>query len=115
MLINHRKPSTFAGTGNSLSGRVTSTPSSAKGKSKENANPAVSTSSWGSGGQTLSSGRSNGSRSSRPTNIQDREVGAGGAPVPVLPNRSKRKETRRSPTPDFGVDDDEDVTYIDSD
>ncbi len=48
-------------------------------------------------------------------------VGAGGAAIPRVPQRPgtrgkqpKEKEKERSPTPDFGVDDDDDIV-IDSD
>ena len=95
----------FAGSGNTLTGQ--SQPSSSdKGKSKA----VPSTTNWGSGGQTL------GGRSAQPA--VPRNVGAGGASVPILPTRGRSQqqqpERERSPTPDYGVDDDEDV-YYDSD
>jgi ubiquitin fusion degradation protein 1 len=69
---------------------------------------------WGTG-----QGRSLGSR---PSNGVDTRtfgpslVGVGGASVPRLSQRSGKKPRRRerSPTPDFGIDDD-DVIVIDSD
>ena len=81
--------------------------SSAKGKAKEQASASTS---WGSGGQAL--GGRTGQANSGP-----RATGAGGASVPVLPNRNGRRQTverERSPTPDYGVDDDED-DYIEYD
>ncbi|KAI8989664.1 ubiquitin fusion degradation protein UFD1-domain-containing protein [Trametes punicea] len=100
------KSNAFSGSGHTLSGRSQSSSQSqpsAKGKEREQ-----SSASWGSGGQTLG-----GSRPSQPAaNSQPRSVGAGGAPVPVLPQRpSQQQERFRSPTPDFGVDDEDDVMY----
>ncbi|KAI0929129.1 hypothetical protein AcW1_006154 [Taiwanofungus camphoratus] len=105
----------FAGSGNTLSGRGQSQNSSTvKGKGKEES---ASTVSWGSGGQTLSS-RSRAAASKSGTG--PRAVGAGGAAVPVLPQRNgqKQKQPPRSPSPDWGMDDEddeEDVIIIDSD
>ncbi|OCH93384.1 UFD1-domain-containing protein [Obba rivulosa] len=105
----------FAGSGNSLTGGGTSQPqtpsSSAKGKGREQ----PSTVTWGSGGQTLGSRSSTAPRT--PIDTAGRPVGAGGAPVPVLPQRNvpRTLQRQRSPTPDFGVDDEEDVIEIDSD
>ena len=71
--------------------------------------------SWGSGGQAL------GSRPSQP-HIGTRAVGAGGASVPVLPNRNgtRRVQRERSPTPesddaDEGDEDDDEYIEYDSD
>ncbi|KAI0333482.1 ubiquitin fusion degradation protein I [Cubamyces sp. BRFM 1775] len=102
------QPNSFSGSGNTLTGR--SKPSSqsqpsAKGKEREQSAP---TASWGNGGQTL------GSRPSQPAaSSQPRVMGAGGASVPVLPQRrgKQQEERERSPTPDFGVDDEDDVMY----
>ncbi|EJF66068.1 UFD1-domain-containing protein [Dichomitus squalens LYAD-421 SS1] len=99
----------FAGTGNTLTGR--SQPSSSdKGKSKAQSS---STTTWGSGGQTL------GRRPTQPASSTPRSVGAGGASVPVLPSRGRAQQQQaqreRSPTPDFGVDDDEDIPYYSDD
>ncbi|KAI0819519.1 UFD1-domain-containing protein [Trametes gibbosa] len=96
----------FSGTGNTLTGRAPSqAQSSAKGKAREQPLP-----SWGTGGQSL------GSRPSQPAvNLQSR-TGAGGATVPVIPQRrGKQAERPRSPTPDFGVDDEDDVMYYSDD
>ena len=69
--------------------------------------------SWGSGGQAL------GSRPSQP-HSGPRAVGAGGATVPVLPNRGGKKQAEkreRSPTPESEEeeDDDDDAYMYDSD
>jgi len=107
----------FSGSGNTLTGRSQPQPSSSKGKGKEE-EPAPPTHDWSSGGHTLGSrsttrpaAPSSASRSNGP-----HTVGAGGAAVPVLPQRNSRKPPKeRSPTPDWGVDDDDDVIIIDSD
>ena len=99
----------FAGTGNTLTGR--SQPSSSdKGKGKAQSS---SSTNWGSGGQTL------GRRLGQPANSAPRATGAGGASVPVPPSRGRTQQQaaqrERSPTPDFGVDDDEDIAYYSDD
>ncbi|EEB91070.1 hypothetical protein MPER_10637, partial [Moniliophthora perniciosa FA553] len=97
----------FTGSGNTLNGRQTSQPSSsAKGKAKETDLKASSSSSWAGQGNTLGN--------SVPREIG--MVGVGGARVPRPPQRqSTQVQRERSPTPDFGVDDDDDVIMIDSD
>ena len=110
-------PAAFLGTGNSLNGGATgSSQSTGKGKSKATEDTGakkVDEARWGTG-----QGRSLGSR---PSNGVDTRtfgaslVGVGGASVPRLSQRSKKPRRReRSPTPDFGIDDD-DVIVIDSD
>ena len=112
-------PAAFLGTGNSLDGRASgsSTQSTGKGKSKATEDTEakkVDDARWGTG-----QGRSLGSR---PSNGVDTRtfgaglVGVGGASVPRLSQRPGKKPRRRerSPTPDFGIDDD-DVIVIDSD
>jgi ubiquitin fusion degradation protein 1 len=112
-------PAAFLGAGNSLNGRPisSSTQSTGKGKSKATEDTEakkVDEARWGTG-----QGRSLGSR---PSNGVDTRtfgaglVGVGGASVPRLSQRSSKKPRRRerSPTPDFGIDDD-DVIVIDSD
>ena len=111
-------PAAFLGTGNYLNGRGagSSTQSTSKGKSKATEDTGakkVDEARWGTG-----QGRSLGSR---PSNGVDTRtfgaglVGVGGASVPRLSQRSKKPRRReRSPTPDFGIDDD-DVIVIDSD
>ncbi|KAJ7285741.1 ubiquitin fusion degradation protein UFD1-domain-containing protein [Mycena rebaudengoi] len=100
-----REPSAFHGSGNTLNGRSSG---SAKGKEKA---PAESTSSsataWAGTGQSLGA--------SIPRDLGP--VGAGGARIPRLPQRKngKQKEKARSPSPDWGVDDDDDAIMIDSD
>lgn len=106
--ISAQNPPAFVGAGNTLSGRNSQTqPSFSKGKEKENALAKRSSTTWGGTGQTL--GASNIPRELGP-------VGAGGARVPRLPRRDskKEKEKERSPSPDWGVDDD-DVIMSDSD
>ncbi|CAL1705094.1 unnamed protein product [Somion occarium] len=93
----------FSGSGSTLTG-------SSKGKQREvqqSPSPPPEEKKWGSGGQTL------GSRSQPP---QNRPRGAGGAAVPVIPQRRPQKKNRSpSPEVDFGVDSDDDVIIIDSD
>lgn len=93
------QPGSFGGSGSSLTGRSNAPAEapSAKGKAKEE-DEAPKMKEWGSG-QRLGT---------KPT------YGAGGARAPAPPRRSSAKEKERSPTPDFGVDDD-DVIDIDSD
>jgi ubiquitin fusion degradation protein 1 len=111
-------PDTFLGAGNSLDGRAASSSakSTDKGKSKasDTEDKKVDEARWGTG-----QGRSLGTRP--PNGVDRRTFGAGlasvrGASVPRLSQRSGKKPRRRerSPTPDFGVDD-EDVIVIDSD
>jgi len=85
-------PSTFSGSGNTLSGRGTASTnaSSSKEKEKEKAKEEPVPKVWGSG-QTL------GTRSAAPP-----------------PSKKPQPKKERSPTPDWGVDDD-DVIVIDSD
>ena len=94
--------------GNTLSGTASgqSVGSSSKGKGKEQ-EPV----NWGSGGRTLTS-------KIAATPSQNRAVGAGGAAVPVLPQRKPRVQERTpSPDIDFGVssEDDDGDEYIDID
>lgn len=94
-------------TGRSSASQTRAPTAVGKGKAKEEA-PAKE---WGTGGQTL------GARTQVPPSFRSRDVGAGGAPVPVPSARrgaSQQKQKERSPTPDWGVDDD-DVIEIDSD
>ncbi|KAG7092549.1 hypothetical protein E1B28_008898 [Marasmius oreades] len=91
----------FSGSGNTLNGLQThSSSTSTKGKEKEAEE--TSTHSWTGTGNMLG------------TNEIGR-VGAGGARVPRPPQRQSTRQKERSPTPDFGVDDDDDVIMIDSD
>jgi len=102
------EPTAFIGSGHTLSGREGL---ASQGKGKERSVSMASPLSWGHG-QTLNS-RSQPNRSSE-------KVGAGGASVPIVPQRNgsgvQPPSTRktRSPSPDWGVDDD-DVIVIDSD
>jgi len=121
LLIPVKRPASFTGTGNSLGGRaVSSSTAQSKGKSKATTDTGTkdadaNEATWGTG-----QGRSLGSR---PTNgvggrtFNTSLVGVGGATIPRPPQRSGRKPPgrERSPTPDFGVDDDDDVIEIDSD
>ncbi|KAH9952125.1 UFD1-domain-containing protein [Amylocystis lapponica] len=112
------QPQAFSGTGNALNARSSSQaqlPSSAKGKTKEESAPAPAHT-WSSGGQTLGSRSTAPSSTSRSTS--SRAVGAGGAAVPVPPQRNggRPPPKQRSPSPDdWGVDEDEDVIIVDSD
>lgn len=114
-------PQAFTGSGNSLTGRSigpASLGSLAKGKGKEKETPTSSEtakdveSKWGKGNR-LTGGPPSSRRATG-----DGPVGAGGARAP-RPNDRLTGPTRpvreRSPTPDWGVDDDDDVIYIDSD
>lgn len=80
----------FAGTGNTLSSRTLSPPGPQKGKEVVNEDT-QSTKNWGTG-QTLGTRR----------------------PAPTSHSKAKPPVRQRSPTPDWGVDDD-DVIAIDSD
>ncbi|KAF7338219.1 Ubiquitin fusion degradation protein 1 [Mycena venus] len=99
----------FSGAGNTLNGRTTG--SSAKGKEKA---PAQDTSSSSSSAAWVGTGHSLGGAIPRELG----PVGAGGARIPRIPQRSnsakEEKAKARSPSPDWGVDDD-DVIMIDSD
>ncbi|TFK55083.1 ubiquitin fusion degradation protein I [Heliocybe sulcata] len=105
---NGEQTSAFSGGGNTLTGRPAQS-SSSKGKGKEtetgsSSSQAAPKQEWGKG-HTLAS--------STPASL-----GAGGARVPRPPQRganSKMKQKERSPTPDFGVDSDDDAIIIDSD
>ena len=88
-----------------------------KGKSKatDTGDKNVEDAKWGTG-----QGQSLGSRP--PNGVNTRTFGAnlagvGSASIPRLSQRSSKKPRRRerSPTPDFGIDDDDDVIVIDSD
>ena len=111
-------PASFVGAGNSLGGQPTGSSSQGKGKGKAAADTGANkadAATWSTG-----PGRSLGSR---PANgVGARTLGAGvlgvgGASIPRPPQRSGKKPARRerSPTPDYGVDDDDDVIVIDSD
>ncbi|KAI0273359.1 ubiquitin fusion degradation protein I [Gloeopeniophorella convolvens] len=110
-----KPPVSFTGSGNSLNGRnpVSSTQDKGKGKSKDTEEKSEETT-WAGQGHSL--GTSRPPASSAPRTFGPGQLGAGGASVPRLPQRSGKKPParERSPTPDFGVDDD-DVIVIDSD
>jgi ubiquitin fusion degradation protein 1 len=100
-LIAIWQPQTFSGSGKTLKGTAPSavSSSSTKGKAKEET---PSSDTWGSGGHKLG---------------QPVSYGAGGARIPQIPRRQgtkKEPERERSPTPDFGVDED-DIIDVDSD
>ncbi|KAI4520144.1 UFD1-domain-containing protein [Schizophyllum commune Loenen D] len=105
----------FSGSGATLSGRPapgSSSSASAKGKEKEKENTESTAHQWGSSGHTL------GRNVPRELPRESGPVGAGGARAPRAPVRNqsaKQKQKERSPTPDWGVDDDEDVIMYDSD
>jgi ubiquitin fusion degradation protein 1 len=115
----------FGGSGNTLSGRSAPSASSTSGKGKEKEKAPESenkASSWGGGGQTLGS-RAPASApntfvpGSFRADVSPGSFGAGGAQAPRLPQRGppKPKAKERSPSPDWGVDDDDDAIVIDSD
>lgn len=98
---------TFTGSGNTLNGRpVQSMSGKGKEKAVSSSQPQASQKSWGTG-QTL------GSRAPLaphvPPSFQGRSLGTSTASLPI-----KSQPKRRSPTPDWGVDDD-DIIEIDSD
>ncbi|KAF9246176.1 UFD1-domain-containing protein [Melanogaster broomeanus] len=103
-------PPSFSGSGNTLNGRPASSTPLAKGKEKDKSpsQSEASQKSWGAG-QAL------GFRKPAPPHVppsfRGGSLGAGGVAVPPQP---KRQPKQRSPTPDWGVDDD-DVIEIDSD
>ncbi|KAF6764061.1 ubiquitin fusion degradation protein UFD1-domain-containing protein [Ephemerocybe angulata] len=100
-----QSPQPFASAGNTLTGRSTQ-PSSSKPKEEKPAEEAKPAHTWGTSGHTL------GSRSAPRSNGP---LGAGGARAPQVPQRKNKQPVKeRSPTPDFGVDDDE-IIDIDSD
>ncbi|KAK0503402.1 ubiquitin fusion degradation protein UFD1-domain-containing protein [Armillaria luteobubalina] len=102
----------FSGSGQTLMGRGSnqSSASTSKGKGKEKATEESSSStSW----SALGSGQTLGHQAPRELGA----VGAGGARVPRIPRRNNaapQQKKARSPSPDWGVDDD-DVIMIDSD
>jgi ubiquitin fusion degradation protein 1 len=135
-------PDTFLGAGNSLDGRPASSSAQSTGKGKSKAsdtgNEKVDEERWGTG-----QGRSLGTRPPNGVDRRTHGAGltgVGGASVPRLSQRGasiprlsqrgasvprlsqrsanvprlSRRSNERSPTPDFGVDD-EDVIVIDSD
>ncbi|KAG6814495.1 hypothetical protein H0H92_000020 [Tricholoma furcatifolium] len=102
---------TFSGSGSTLNGRNVQSPtaSSSKGKEKETTSTQNSSHSWTGSGQTLGA---------RHIPRELGPVGAGGARIPRPPQRNNNKKLKakeRSPTPDWGVDEDDDVIMIDSD
>ena len=110
----------FSGSGTTLLGRSNGVPLSSASKGKGKGKEKESGSSkgkdvedekkWGKGE------RLNAPTSRRAT--ADGPVGAGGARVPRLAERGTgppKAQRERSPTPDWGVDDDDDVIYVDSD
>lgn len=112
-------PAAFVGAGNSLGEQPTSSSAHSKGKGKATADTGAKNAdaaTWGTGqGHSLGSRPTNGVGGAR--TLGAGLVGAGGASIPRTPQRSDRKPPRRerSPTPDYGVDDDDDVIVIDSD
>ncbi|KAK0239999.1 ubiquitin fusion degradation protein I [Armillaria nabsnona] len=99
----------FSGSGQTLTGRGSTQSSASTSKGKEKATEESSSSaSW----STLGSGQTLGNQAPRELGV----VGAGGARVPRIPRRNNAppQQKARSPSPDWGVDDD-DVIMIDSD
>ena len=114
-----KPPVAFVGAGNSLGGQPSSSSAQSKGKGKAAADTEAKkadAATWGTGqGRSLGSRPTNGVGGARM--LGPGLVGVGGASIPRPPQRSGRKPPRRerSPTPDYGVDDDDDVIVIDSD
>lgn len=100
---------TFTGSGNTLNGRPVQT-TSAKGKERATSasQSQADQKSWGTG-QAL--GPRTPAPSHVPASFRGRSLGVAGTTA-SLPTKSQSK--RRSPTPDWGVDDD-DIIEIDSD
>jgi ubiquitin fusion degradation protein 1 len=103
----------FSGSGNTLSGRVASPATKGKEKEKEKEKEKAPVKEkevkWGAG-HTL------GARSAAtfvPPSFRS-EMGSGARPSRPVGNGGKQKKKERSPSPDWGVDDD-DVIMIDSD
>lgn len=102
------QPVSFSGSGNKLSEGAIGPSSVAKGKGRAKSPPPS-----GASPNSRSAGQTVGSRSPIlhiPLGFRGGELGTGRLSVPRRPNQPKR----RSPTPDWGVDDD-DVIEIDSD
>ncbi|KAN0076955.1 Ubiquitin fusion degradation protein UFD1 domain containing protein [Tylopilus felleus] len=100
-------PPTFTGSGNTLNGRPVQT-TSVKGKEK-----AASASQSQDSEKSWGAGQSLGSRAPHvPPSFRGHPLGATGASTASLPTKPQPK--RRSPTPDWGVDDD-DIIEVDSD
>lgn len=102
----YQEPSAFSGSGQMLTGRSGS--AQVKGREKDQQSTNNSLESWRGTGQNL--GTTSGPRELGP-------VGAGGARIPRIPQRTqkqKQAKKERSPSPDWGVEDD-DVDMIDSD
>lgn len=107
-----KQVSSFSGSGHTLNGRGSNASSSGgKGKEKALSKATEPTIEWGAG-QTLNS-----ASKAKPERTSSGKVGAGGASVPTLPQRNKATlpPVNRSPSPDWGVDDEDDVIIIDSD
>lgn len=100
----------FNGAGATLTGRSSGPPSDVKGKSKEE--PAIAHT-WGTSGHTLGANRPGASRSA------SQSTGAGGASIPVPPQRRTQApiEIADNSDDDYYDDgmDEDDVIDIDSD
>jgi len=109
-------PTSFHGSGNTLDGRSTGSSGQSKGKSKATEDTGAKGSDetrWGTGpGRSLGTRQSNGVG----TRTLGSLAGVSGTSVPRLSQHPSKKphHYQRSPTPDYGVDDD-DVIVIDSD
>ena len=102
-----KESAAFSGAGNTLTGHPAVESSASKGKAKEEKKEEHN---WGTG-QTLNSLPPSSRRFGSGT------FGAGGASVPHIPQRVggvRKQDRQRSPSPDWGVDDDE-IIDIDSD
>lgn len=98
---------TFGGPGRSLNDRAVSQASNATSSTIDQAEDRSKSHNWGTSGQTLSSGSSAGTKQV--------SQGVGKSAQSLSPRgNSKSKQKERSPSPDWGVDDDE-IIMIDSD
>ncbi|KAF8746114.1 hypothetical protein AX14_000169 [Amanita brunnescens Koide BX004] len=104
---NGSPPTTFGGAGRSLNDRAVSQASNATSSTIDQAEDRSKSHNWGTSGQTLSSGSSAGTKQV--------SQGVGKSAQSLSPRgNSKSKQKERSPSPDWGVDDDE-IIMIDSD
>jgi len=104
---NGSPPTTFGGTGHSVDGRAVAQASNATSSATGRSEDQSTSHNWGTSGQVLSSRSSVG--------MKQVSQGAGKVAPRSSPQKNpKSKQRERSPSPDWGVDEDE-VIMIDSD